>query len=160
MSVRTNSCICIRALCAGELIGLEYLYSQTNLVWDPDAPDGTEEADDDCDNDNDSDSDSFEEKEPEEFCHLAQYYALLHSAEPCGAPATTTISKAMMSELGPNKKSSSQDDDPLMEVQQAEGKQDVSNRMPVFMCSVRVSFVCAVWLHEQSLCFLEGCSRA
>ena len=86
MSISCN--ISVRVCCAGELIGVEYLYSQTGAVlqqdlgWDPDTQDGTGEAEEDWDDGDEG----FEEEELEEIRLLSHHHALLlRPAEPCGA---------------------------------------------------------------------------
>ena len=97
MSVRCNISVRACTCCAGELIGVEYLFSQTGAVlqqdWDPDTPDGTGEAEEDW-KDGDEGFEE-EEEEPEEIPLLSHHHALLlRPAEPRGAPATAAVAEA------------------------------------------------------------------
>ena len=84
MSVRCNISVRACTCCAGELIGVEYLYSQTGAVlqqdWDPDTPDGTGEAEEDW-KDGDEGFEE-EEEEPEEIRLLSHHHALLRPPPP------------------------------------------------------------------------------
>lgn len=123
------------SVCAGELIGVEYLYSQTGSVLqpdlgDPDAPGGTDEAEE---VDGDEGFQEDEEPVPEEIRLLELVYPLLEAREPIGVPAA----EASVSQSGSDHTPPSRDDGgsrnggdpgPGMEVQQAEGEDDVSTR--------------------------------
>lgn len=82
MSISCN--ISVRVCCAGELIGVEYLFSQTGAVlqqdWDPNTPDGTGGAEEDW-KDGDEGFEE-EEEEPEEIRLLSHHHALLRPPPP------------------------------------------------------------------------------
>ena len=133
MSVRCNISVRACTCCAGELIGVEYLYSQTGAVlqqdWDPDTPDGTGEAEEDW-KDGDEGFEE-EEEEPEEIRLLSHHHALLlRPPEPRGAPATAAVAEASTSQSGPT------------HAPPAEAEDDVSRGMPVFISPVRVTVWC------------------
>ena len=126
MSISCN--ISVRVCCAGELIGVEYLFSQTGAVlqqdlgWDPDTPDGTGEAEEDW-------NEGFEEEEElEEIRLLSHHHALLlQPVEPRGAPAAA-VAEAPTSQSEPTP----------APAPPAEEDDDVSTGIPVFISSVRV----------------------
>ncbi|XP_058474505.1 uncharacterized protein LOC131447057 [Solea solea] len=103
----------------GELLGVEYLYSQSGAVLQqcPNAPEGTDEGEDDDDDDGGTLTDEgFEEEEPEEpeeICLLAHHDALLQE------PHSVPVREASSSQLGPPPPPLPPEDD-SMEVQQAE----------------------------------------
>ncbi|KAG7454080.1 hypothetical protein MATL_G00263900 [Megalops atlanticus] len=111
----------------GELIGVEYLYSQTGAVLhcdlgDPDAPDGTEEAEEDWE---DGDEGFVEEEAEGDIPLLEHHAALLQTAEPSGTPAAA-VAEASASQSGSARPPPSRDGggDHGMEVQQAEEEED------------------------------------
>ncbi|KAG7524491.1 hypothetical protein JOB18_012650 [Solea senegalensis] len=93
----------------GELLGVEYLYSQSGAVLEqyPNTPDGTDEAEDE--------DYSFEEEEPEEIRLLVHHNTLLQE------PHSVPVPEASSSQLGPHPTP----EDNRMEVQQAEEDEDV-----------------------------------
>ena len=91
-----NICVSVRVfvcVCTGELIGVEYLYSQTSAVLqqdlgDPDAPGGTAEEEAWGGSDEGFEEEEEEEDEPEEICLLEHHSALLQSANLTRPPAS------------------------------------------------------------------------
>ena len=75
-------CVCV-SLSAGELLGVEYLYSQSGAVLQPDPEplDGAEEEEEAAADDG-FEEEEHPEEEPEEIRLLAHHSALLQ--EPCG----------------------------------------------------------------------------
>ncbi|KAL2082092.1 hypothetical protein ACEWY4_021910 [Coilia grayii] len=76
----------------GELIGVEYLYSQMGAVLqqdlgDPDVHDGTDEAEEEW---RDGDEGEGYEEQPEEIVLLEHHHALLQTSETNSEPATAT----------------------------------------------------------------------
>ncbi|XP_041947807.1 uncharacterized protein LOC121708916 [Alosa sapidissima] len=105
----------------GELLGVEYLYSQTNAVLqdlgDPDAPDGTDEAEEEDGTDTDEGfQEEEEEEEPEEISLLAYHSALLQEPHRVG--------EASSSQSGPPHPPHPPPGDDRMEVQPVEEEEE------------------------------------
>ena len=83
MCVCVCVCVCV-SLSAGELLGVEYLYSQSGAVLqpDPDPLDGAEEEEEAAADDGYEEEEEQPEEEPEEIRLLAHHSALLQ--EPRG----------------------------------------------------------------------------
>nr|XP_043909248.1 uncharacterized protein LOC122786817 [Solea senegalensis] len=99
----------------GELLGVEYLYSQSGAVLQqcPNAPEGTDEAEDDDDDDG-----TLTDEEPEEIRLLVHHDTLLQE------PHSVPVPEASSSQLGPPPPPLPPEDN-RMEVQQAEEDEDV-----------------------------------
>ncbi|KAG7500682.1 hypothetical protein JOB18_025985, partial [Solea senegalensis] len=104
----------------GELLGVEYLYSQSGAVLQqcPNAPEGTDEAEDDDDDDG-----TLTDEEPEEIRLLVHHDTLLQE------PHSVPVPEASSSQLGPPPPPLPPEDN-RMEVQQAE-EDEVSGQLPV-----------------------------
>ncbi|KAL2082089.1 hypothetical protein ACEWY4_021907 [Coilia grayii] len=117
----------------GELIGVEYLYSQMGAVLqqdlgDPDVHDGTEVAEEEW---RDGDEGEGDEEQPEEILLLEHHHALLQTSEASGEPATATpesvlkVSTFQSRSVHPPPSHDNDDGNPEMEVQKTNKEEDV-----------------------------------
>ncbi|KAL2082093.1 hypothetical protein ACEWY4_021911 [Coilia grayii] len=117
----------------GELIGVEYLYSQMGAVLqqdlgDPDVHDGTDVAEEEW---KDGDEGEGYEEQPEEILLLEHHHALLQTSEASSEPATATpesvlkVSTFQSRSVHPPPSHDNDDGNPEMEVQETNKEEDV-----------------------------------